>query len=277
MCSKYYIFIIRISMIKDTLLICSVIICFVLLYRIYVISQKINNLEEKFTILDNFSQTMFTYISAKDEQAQKENIVTYSNNEPLNKTQSDTFNKKIMNSLFPLMSSLPSNNPSLPVLNPIKNEVDVLPPVTELADAESDSESETYSEHVSNNMSSQIETINSNDELTDAFETKEIVSDMVSQLKESLLNNNDSKNKSDENKDDENKDELFNILNNADIKLLDSPVIQNKQVNLKKKEEELMKMKMTDLKSLAKKKNIQTSLANKPKKKETIIQELLNL
>jgi hypothetical protein len=84
-------------MIKDTLLVCCLILAFVLLYRIYVVSQKINNLEEKFIILDNFSQTLFNYISTTNTNQQKSvepakpNIITYSNSENnQHESESDT-------------------------------------------------------------------------------------------------------------------------------------------------------------------------------------------
>ena len=86
-------------MIKDTLLVCSLVLAFVLLYRIYVVSQKINNLEEKFIILDNFSQTLFNYISTSNdtqkqvEQKQPEqakaNVITYSNANNNSDSESD--------------------------------------------------------------------------------------------------------------------------------------------------------------------------------------------
>ena len=131
-------------MIKDTLLVCCLILVFVLIYRIYVVGQKINNLEEKFIILDNFSQTLFNYISTSNDSNQqkqaeqaKANIITYSN------AQNNESNSE--------------------------------------SDDESDSESSEPEEKAENKNTV---------ESTENFETKEILSDMVSQLKESIIQNN---------------------------------------------------------------------------------------
>jgi len=81
-------------MIKDTLLISALVISFVLLYRIYIQSQKINNLEEKFNILDNFTQTMFKYIVTNEsKEKDKENIITYSNND----NKSNNIDEEVLN------------------------------------------------------------------------------------------------------------------------------------------------------------------------------------
>jgi cell division protein FtsL len=53
-------------MIKDILLVAALVLSIVLIYRMYIVNQKINNLEEKFIVLDNFSQTLFNFISNKE-------------------------------------------------------------------------------------------------------------------------------------------------------------------------------------------------------------------
>jgi len=115
---------------------------------------------------------------------------------------------------------------------------------------------------------------------------------MVSQLKETLIENNNANlqnelieveelkqelivsNESEEQHIENEHDELYNILNNSSIKVLDDKVEVNS--SLKKKEEDLLKMKLADLKTLAKKKNIPLMESNKPKKKETLVQNLLD-
>ena len=67
-----------------------------------------------------------------------------------------------------------------------------------------------------------------------------------------------------------NDDDLEELLNNATIQA-------RSNANLKKKEDMLLKMKMNDIKALAKNHNISLIQANKPKKKEVLIQNLLSL
>jgi translation elongation factor EF-Tu-like GTPase len=71
--------------------------------------------------------------------------------------------------------------------------------------------------------------------------------------------------------------ELYDLLNKTEVKQMDTPIVENKQVkSIKKNEEELIKMNLTQLKALAKKKNIPLMQSNKPKRKDTLIQEILN-
>jgi len=233
-------------MIKDTLLICSVVLCFVLLYRIYVISSKINNLEEKINVLDTFSQSIFNYVSNKEEQEkqqaeeiarkqEQENVITYSNNQTVS-------NKE-------------------------------LPKVEENSESESENDNESQIYNV-------VQPIHQfEDKLTENFESKEVISEMVSQLKETLIQNNmetvdNEIEEMSELKEDTN--ELFNLLNNANV--IDLQNIETNKVmdESKKKEDELMKLRLQDLKDLAKKKNIKImDQKNKPKKKEILVKEIL--
>ena len=105
----------------------------------------------------------------------------------------------------------------------------------------------------------------------------------VSELKETLIQN--------EEKDETTPNDLYNLLNNTfnssepklDLKEFESETIDKTSekkivLNNKKKEEDLMKMKMQELKDLAKKKNIKVmDKSNKPKKKEVLVKELLFL
>ena len=245
-------------MIKDTLLVSALVISFVLLYRIYIQSQKINNLEEKFNILDNFTQTMFKYIVTNEsKEKEKENIITYSNNDSKSNDIDEESNKDTLNEIN--------------------------------TNHESEKESE-YHEY--NALQENVTQENLIQEISENYENKEIMSEMVSQLKETLLQNNkeliekeisDVEELKQELKEelkqdlkksessDANSDELFNILNNTDVP------IKSEVSELKKKEEELMRMKMGDIKALAKLKNIPLLQHNKPKKKEVLIQNLLSL
>jgi len=230
-------------MIKDTLLVCSLILCFVLIYRIYVVSQKINNLEEKFVILDNFSQTLFNYISTtnnnnnqqKPAEPAKANIITYSNSEN-NKNDSESESE---------------------------------------LDSESDSESDLDNHDVATNANIV--------ESTENFETKEILSDMVSQLKESIIQNNNEKLSNDLKEVDELKESL--IENNLettekknDLNVFNSPIeVESNEVTVvtKKKEKDLQEMTMEKLKELAKKQNITLSQGKRQKNKLELIKDLL--
>jgi hypothetical protein len=247
-------------MIKDTLLVSALVISFVLLYRIYIQSQKINNLEEKFNILDNFTQTMFKYIVTNEsKEKEKENIITYSNNDNKSNNVSDNQNSNEMN-------------------------ID--------HDSEKESEFHEYNllkENIiqENNSQDHITQENVIQEISENYENKEIMSEMVSQLKETLLQNNKELIEQEINEVEElkqelkqdlkksessdgNNDELFNILNNSDVPS------KSETNDLKKKEEDLMKMKMGDIKALAKLKNIPLLHHNKPKKKEVLVQNLLS-
>jgi len=230
-------------MIKDTLLVCCLIFSLVLIYRIYVVSQKINNLEEKFIILDNFSQTLFNYISTtnsnnnqqKPAEPAKANIITYSNSEN-NKNDSESESE---------------------------------------LDSESDSESDLDNHDVATNANIV--------ESTENFETKEILSDMVSQLKESIIQNNNEKLSNDLKEVDELKESLIeNNLEttekNNDLNVFNSPIeVESKEVTVvtKKKEKDLQEMTMEKLKELAKKQNITISQGKKQKNKSELIKDLL--
>jgi len=256
-------------MIKDTLLISALVISLVLLYRIYIQSQKINNLEEKFNILDNFTQTMFKYIvtNESNESKEKENMITYSNND---------------------------NKMNVTLNNDTPIEMNT-------KDSEKESEFHEYNaqEHAQENLLEKNENQdNLIHEISENYESKEIISEMVSQLKESLIQNNkniieqeindveelkqelkqqakqevtqQSRQDSEQESSEPNKDDLEELLNNTTIQA-------RSKGNLKKKEEDLMKMKLNDIKALAKNHNISLIQANKPKKKEVLIQNLLSL
>jgi len=236
-------------MIRDTLLVCCVVICLVLFYRMYVLNQKINTLEEKVSVVDNFSQSIFNFVTSKADNKEevKEEVkeVTYSNN-----TGSSQNNK---------LSSIVENN-------------------TNDDDTESESEPNVYN----------INNVAKDDTKSETVESKELLSEMVSELKESLIKTNTENLNNDLNqiqelkqelKQESSSNELFTLLNNVsteNIVSMDTSV-ENVQTDKssKKKEEDLNKMNLTDLKSLAKKKNIQILINNKPKKKETLIQDLL--
>jgi hypothetical protein len=230
-------------MIKDTLLVCSLVLAFVLLYRIYVVSQKINNLEEKFIILDNFSQTLFNYISTSNdtqkqvEQKQTEqakaNVITYSN----------------------------TNNNQL--------------------DSESDEESDTESEKVEH-----LENVKNQVESTENFDTKEILSDMVSQLKESIIQNNKDTLSNELKEVDELKESLkendTDSVSKTNLDVFNSPNdvrpietdVETTHVT-KKKEADLQNMTVPELKELAKKQNVTVTNGKKQKTKTELIKDLL--
>lgn len=221
-------------MIKDVLLVSALILSIVLIYRMYVVNQKINNLEEKFVVLDNFSQTLFNYISNKEESPLT-NEITYSNNE----------NKKV---------------DALSV-NADENEEN---------NAEDDNESSSESE------SDDIKE-------TENFDTKELLSDMVSQLKESNLVVKEEVEKIEETvvetveetveETTETKPNEFLSENMVITQLINE---SNPVVNHKKKQEDLMKLNMNQLKDLAKSKNISLSQGKNIKKKNILVQDIMD-
>ena len=262
-------------MIKDTLLICSVVLCFVLLYRIYVISQKINSLEEKINVMDTFTQSIFNYISAKEEESIKQ--------DQENEEKERERKRKEVQS-----AELKSNQEQVKEeqVHVEEKQDQVATEITysnQLHVESNDTEQENYNIHQPIN---QFE-----DKLTENFESKEILSEMVSQLKETLIQENkeslqqdldyvselkeelNSKKDEDEDEDESKPVDLFNLLNSTF-----NPVEKEKDKDInKKKEEELMSMKIADLKELAKKKNIRVlDQSKKPKKKEALVMELLN-
>jgi len=221
-------------MIKDVLLVSALILSIVLIYRMYVVNQKINNLEEKFVVLDNFSQTLFNYISNKEESPLT-NEITYSNNE----------SKKI----------------DAPSINAVENEVNNN---AEESDSDSESESDDIKE-------------------TENFESKEILSEMVSQLKESNLVVVDDKKEVEkieetveettEVKEEETKPTEFLTENSVVTQLINE---SNPVLNTKKKQEDLMKLNMTQLKDLAKSKNIPLFQGRNIKKKNILVQDIMD-
>jgi hypothetical protein len=236
-------------------------------------SQQVNNLEEKMNVLDTFSQSIYNYVSSKEDK-EKEDVITYSNQDI--KEQEKLIKQKISQSLEGLINAKNTNiseNINTPALN------------TNQEDSETENESNQYNV---NQPVNQFE-----DKLTENFESKEILSEMVSQLKETLIENDKLEEESNETEPEVNVElqtetqpnELYNLLNNTfntdnnTLKEFEQSTnkVNTKIVDNKKKEEELMKMKLQDLKNLAKKKNIKVvDTSNKPKKKETLVMELLN-
>jgi 2,3-bisphosphoglycerate-independent phosphoglycerate mutase len=213
-------------MIKDVLLVSALVLSIVLIYRMYIVNQKINNLEEKFIVLDNFSQTLFNFISNKEE-SHLTNEITYSNNDS---KKEDT----------------PENN------------------------VESDDIKETEN-----------------------FDTKEILSDMVSQLKESNLSVKEEDNHEVEKIEEEDNHEVEKIEeeDNHEVEeketrpteflsenLVVTQLINESSpvINTKKKQEDLMKLNMTQLKDLAKSKNIPLFQGKNIKKKNILVQDIMN-
>ncbi len=218
-----------------------------------------NNLEEKVSIIDNFSQSIFNFINAKEEEkvVKKDEVkeVTYSNNVP-------TASK-----------------------------------LTVIQEIETESETETeYQPEVNNEKSD--DTKDTKD--TNNTDSKEILSEMVAELKDSLIKTSKENLENDLNQvqelkeelnqvketESENKSssELFNLLNNVttinsttEIKMMDSTIENDQKNNSLKKKEELNNMNLMELKALAKKKNIPVMLGNKNKKKEVLIQDLLKV
>jgi hypothetical protein len=202
----------------------------------YVLNQKINNLEEKVSVIDNFTQSIFNFISSKEEVKEE---VTYSNN------------------------IKPSGNTQLPII------------------AETDAETESEPEPNVYNVDAKE---NKLDEKSETGESKELLSEMVAELKESLIKtstenlNNELSQVQELKQELKDSDELFTILNESlpEVKIMDNqPIVENTKVSSKKKEEDLMKLNLTELKSLAKKKNIPVMISNKAKTKSILIQDLL--
>jgi hypothetical protein len=223
----------------------------------YVLNQKINNLEEKISVLDNFSQSIFNFVTSKEEtkkieepkKPEETNEVTY------------------------------SNSNTQPLTQPLSQPVVTLAPVQE----ESETEDNQYT--VSN------QNITSAEKMSETYDTKEILSDMVSELKNSLIETKEkelqenldqvnelkeelSKNPLTETENTtETNDKLFDLLTNTDVKPLDNDEVLSES---KKKENDIQKMNLSEIKALAKEKNISvTTKSNKPKKKEVLIQEIL--
>ena len=122
------------------------------------------------------------------------------------------------------------------------------------------------------------------DEKSETGESKELLSEMVAELKESLIKtstenlNNELSQVQELKQELKDSDELFTILNESlpEVKIMDNqPIVENTKVSSKKKEEDLMKLNLTELKSLAKKKNIPVMISNKAKTKSILIQDLL--
>jgi hypothetical protein len=253
-------------MIKDVLLVCALVLCVVLIYRIFVVSQKINNLEEKFVVLDNFSQTLFNYVSNKEESPLT-NEITYSNNTSNNLTNNtppvEQSQQPMQN--MPVMTDMPtmSNMSAMPMMMSQNN---TMVENNEI-ESESDSESETNE--------------------TDNFETKEILSDMVSQLKESIINTSKNDLNNDLNDIKELKEELKeetdsgNEDNNLVINLssvsddVTQLITENSPVNSKKKADDLMKLNMKQLKDLAKANNIPLFNGRSLKTKAILVQDIM--
>jgi hypothetical protein len=223
----------------------------------YVLNQKMNNLEEKVSIIDNFSQSIFNFINAKEEGIKKEEVkeVTYSNN----------------------ISASNLNVNKLSVIQEIETET------------------ETEYQPEVNNLEKDEKSDNTKD--TNNTDSKEILSEMVAELKDSLIKTSKENLENDLNQvqelkeelketESENKSssELFNLLNNVttinsttEIKVMDSAIKNDQKDNSLKKKEELNNMNLTELKALAKKKNIPVMTGNKNKKKEVLIQDLLKV
>jgi hypothetical protein len=213
----------------------------------YVLNQKINTLEEKVSVIDNFSQSIFNFVTSKTEE-KEEKEVTYSNN-----------------------NVSPQTNKLSPIVESNVND-----------DTETESESELNVYNTTN--------VEKDETKSEVLESKELLSEMVSELKESLIKTNTENLQHDLNqikelkqelKQDSSSNELFNLLNNVsseNIVSMDTSVekVQTDKSS-KKKEEDLNKMNLTELKSLAKKKNISILSNNKPKKKEAIIKDLLEV
>jgi hypothetical protein len=214
----------------------------------YILNQKINNLEEKSSVLENFSQSIFQFITQREEaRIKQEEKLNDEGKQTTQNIQSESNQNTVREVVY-------SNQVQVTPLEPIYEQK-----------SKSESEDNEYD----------VTDTKSGEQISETFETKEILSEMVSELKDSLIKTNNENLENDlqqiqELKEElkENKEELFEVLNNADI--------ENKEDNSdKKKEEELNKMSLADIKALAKIKNIPLVKSNKPKKKETLIQELL--
>jgi hypothetical protein len=162
----------------------------------YVLNQKINNLEEKVSVIDNFTQSIFNFISSKEEVKEE---VTYSNN------------------------IKPSGNTQLPII------------------AETDAETESESEPNVYNADAKE---NKLDEKSETGESKELLSEMVAELKESLIKtstenlNNELSQVQELKQELKDSDELFTILNESlpEVKIMDTkPIVENTKLSLKNK------------------------------------------
>ena len=241
-------------MIRDTVLICCIVICCVLFYRMYILNQKINNLEERTSVIDNFSQSIFQFITQKEEARLKQE------HEQENMTKNQTVNEVVYSNNQPLNSNS----------------------LTPIVEEETETDDHQYN----------INNTNSGEKISETFESKEILSEMVDQLKESVIqiNNENLENELDQiqelkqelKQELSTQDNLFNLLsstdltsNNQDVKVLDIHIENKQELSSKKKEEELLKMSLSEIKALAKIKNISVMKSNKPKKKELLIQEIL--
>jgi hypothetical protein len=249
-------------MIKDVLLVCALVLCVVLLYRIFVVSQKINNLEEKFVVLDNFSQTLFNYISNKEESPLS-NEITYSNNTP-------NVNTSPVQMPMQMPLQMPMQMPlQMPVQMPLQNNIpfDI--------------------NNLNNNYNETSETSETKE--TENFETKEILSDMVSQLKNSIIDTSKEELTNDLNDVSELKQEFEELIdvedkpnNNLVINLssisddVTQLINENSPVsNNKKKEDDLMKLSVKQLKDLAKAKNIPLFNGRVSKNKNVLVQDIM--
>jgi hypothetical protein len=237
-------------MIRDTLLVCCIVICCVLFYRMYVLNQKINNLEEKTSVLDNFSQSIFQFITQKEEARLKQEEEKAQ--QPQVQVQSESINQPQV-----VKEVVYSNNQ----------------PLTPIVEEETETEDNHY--NVNNN--------DSGEKISETFESKEILSEMVDELKESVIKSTNESLQNDLEQINELKQELankntsedglYNLLSTVDVNSESQEV--KDELNGKKKEEELNKMSVTEIKALAKIKNIALVKSNKPKKKELLIQEIL--
>ena len=179
-------------MIRDTLLVCCVVICLVLFYRMYVLNQKINTLEEKVSVVDNFSQSIFNFVTSKaDNKEEAKEEVTYSNN-----------------------TVLSPNNKLSPIVETNTNDDDT--------DTETESEPNVYN---TNNVAK-------DETKSETIESKELLSEMVSELKESLIKTNTENLNNDLNqiqelkqelKQESSSNELFTLLNNVSTENIVSP------------------------------------------------------
>jgi hypothetical protein len=240
-----------------------------------VISQKINSLEEKINVMDTFTQSIFNYISAKEEESIKQD----QDREERKRKEVQSAELK-PNQEQVKQEQVKQEHVKQVLVEEKQDQVETEVTYSNQLHVESnDTEQENYNIHQPIN---QFE-----DKLTENFESKEILSEMVSQLKETLIQENkeslqqdldyvselkeelNSKKEKDDDEDESKPADLFNLLNSTF-----NAVEKDKN---KKKEEELMSMKISDLKELAKKKNIRVlDQSKKPKKKEALVMELLN-
>jgi len=214
----------------------------------YVLNQKINNLEEKTSVLDNFSQSIFQFVTQKEEARLKQE------EEDKLKQEQDNGNTVVY-----------SNNISA-----------------------SESKIEEVEETETEDQQYNVNNTGSGEKISETFESKEILSEMVEELNKSSVQNDKEDQKEDTEQllqqsfdQKQEQDGLFNLLSSVDVnnktetKVLDVHVESKVEVSDKKKEEELNKMSLNEIKALAKIKNISVMKSNKPKKKELLIQELL--